>query len=553
MARKRNREGESCIDLLERAVHLLRSMPLGTLLLFYVGAVPFIVALLFFLSDMAASPFADRHCAGASLGLALLYLWMRTWHSAFCHRLRASVESRDPDSGGVGKWMRVGAFHAVYSCWSVVLLPVATVIAFPLAWVTAYLNSLCIVDPSNIRFKQAAAKARCAARPWTAQNNYALLILSLFGFMVMLNVTIALVQAPQLLKSLFGVETIYAQHYFWMMNSTFFGIVFSITYLLIDPLSKAIYVLRFSSIASITTGEDILAELKRLPPKRRVADMARAGAVLALLCSLSPARAQDAVPTDPPAIQVQELNQSIDRIMQDREFTWRMPREYAEQEIESRGFFGKFSDAVSAWVESLVGAVEGAIDKFFNWLKNHMPKSKSPVEHHPTNGVDPGLFKTLAVGLLVVLLMAMVLFAFKNLKRRNAPVADVREGDAVRVAVDLDDENLVATLLEEDEWIQLARDMAVAGELRKAVRAWFLAGMAYLSRVDLLAVRASKSNLEYRRELARRARRRPQVVPLFVDNINLFERAWYGLHTVLPTDIHRMEDNLERLRNEGDA
>ena len=89
-----------------------------------------------------------------------------------------------------------------------------------------------------------------------------------------------------------------------------------------------------------------------------------------------------------------------------------------------------------------------------------------------------------------------------------------------------------------------------AGELRKAVRAVFLAMLACLARHEWISVSRAKSNLEYRRELARRAR---TAAPPFDEGVRLFERSWYGTHPATPEAIGELENNLEALRGKPPA
>src|SRR5439155_1447567 len=63
------------MEMLEEGAHLLRAAPLGTVLLYLIGAIPFSLALLFFLADMTHSPFAAEHLASSSLVLAALLLF----------------------------------------------------------------------------------------------------------------------------------------------------------------------------------------------------------------------------------------------------------------------------------------------------------------------------------------------------------------------------------------------------------------------------------------------------------------------------------------------
>src|ERR1700687_5436624 len=66
------RSEKSAVELYEEATHLLRRAPVSVIA-YYTGSVPFILAFLFFWADMSQSSLAYEHCAPASLGLALLY------------------------------------------------------------------------------------------------------------------------------------------------------------------------------------------------------------------------------------------------------------------------------------------------------------------------------------------------------------------------------------------------------------------------------------------------------------------------------------------------
>ncbi|MBN2685922.1 MAG: hypothetical protein JXR40_11635 [Pontiellaceae bacterium] len=526
-----------CIDLLENAVQLLRATPLSVWLGYYIGAVPFILGLLFFIADMSTSAFAEDHCVTAALGLALLYVWMRFRQARFCRCLQEQEGFFQQASVAREARLQEFLFYLITSAWVVVLYPVAWVLMMPVPWATAYLNSLCIVDGSRQSIREASGKAWAAARIQPIQNIFAGVILSLFGTVVALNLTTVGVRLPQLIKSLLGIETPLAQHYYWAMNPTFIGIILGLTYLIVDPLVKAVYVLRFSAFESIPTGRDILLELKRIPVKRRTKGVARMGAILLLFGCVQGVQA--AAPETTAPVSIEQMDQSLDRTMKEREFVWRMPREKVEQkEFEKPGWFER-------WMER--------IDKFFDRLFKRKEKAAEERDFDPKFSKHKPLdIKSVMTLLLIVLLGGGLVFLIRSFRRKNRPpAAAVASAErALPTEVDLDDANLTATLLEEDEWIELARSLALSGDLRKAVRAWFLAGLAYLARVNLLTVRPAKSNRDYRWELARRARRRPNLIPVFSEHIVVFERIWYGLHSVLPGDIDQMEINMEKLRND---
>lgn len=539
---------EGALELIERSVYLLRRAPLSVLILYYVGAIPFVLGLLFFLGDMSSSAFAAERSVPASLGLAGLYVWMRVWQSLFCQRLYRSVSHLPEKRTTATQVFRQIYIHATYSTLGLVVVPVAMVVMVPFGWVSAYYNSLCIVDAEAAN---ASAKAWEAARLWPKQNHLLLSLVSVFAFMVFLNLLAVLGQLPYLLKSLFGIETPFTQSYYWMANTTFLGIVCGLVYLAVDPLVKATYVLRYQAGEAITSGEDLLAELKALPPRRRSVMQMTLIAIL-FLCSVSaPSNAEEpeAVVS---AIPAEALDASVREVMLRPEFTWRMPREAIPDEERELGFFGRFFKSVGEWLEKVMERVGDAVSDFFKWLDKLFGGKQRPA-HKPSSGFDVGVIKALALLLGSVLCGVLVVYLIRAIRLRSLPAAQRQMAVPVAVEVDLEDEELVATLLEEDEWIALARELMEKGEFRTALRAWFLAGLAFLSRAELLVVLTSKSNLEYRRELMRRARRYPALMPLFSENIQIFERSWYGLHTATAEETGQLEQNLLKMRGSLDA
>ncbi len=542
--------GERGLDIVERAFHLLRQASVSTFALYYLGAAPFVLGLLFFLTDMSSNPFASARCVATSLGMALLYIWMRVWQSLFCQRLGEAFILGNPAPLTARRIMRLIYFHIVYSSWGLLIMPVAALTILPFAWVFAYFNNLCIVNVFEGTFGEAAVKARALATIWPRQNGFAVCILTLFALFVFLNIGMVIALTPNLLKSLLGMETVFSRSHYWLLSTTFWGVLSGLTYLAVDPLFKAFYVLRFHAGESIYTGEDLLADLRSIPPKRGIAGRARTGVVTVLLFMsvIAVATGQEGdVAVSEPVIEQAELDASVDRVMRRSEYTWRMPREFAAGE-EKHGFFGTFIDSIVNWMERVIQGVGVFFGGVLKWILEHI----HPPGMKKTNigGRDFSFLKWVSKVLLCVMILVLVAYLVKILLSHRKPQSKTVEAMPVSVSIDIDDENVVATMLEEDEWIELARKLAAVGELRKSMRAWFLAGLAFLERTDLLSILHSKSNLEYSRELARRARRTPAVVPLFGENTKLFERAWYGLHAVTTDDIETLERNIERMRRD---
>ncbi|QHI68403.1 DUF4129 domain-containing protein [Tichowtungia aerotolerans] len=548
--RRTTAEEESSFDLVERAFHLLRTTPIHITARFYLGSIPFVLGLLFFLVDMGSNPFAGQYCSASAFGMGLLYIWMRTWQSLFCQGLNSKVKNSDPSDLNPRTVWQFFKFHLIYSSWAAILLPVSAILAIPFGWVYAYFNNLCMTNPCGSDFKESAARARSLSMLWPKQNHLLITLLFSFSIVIFINIGAALVYFPGLLKSLCGIESSFSRSFHWIFTPTFFGIACGLTYLAIEPLVKAAYVLRCHTCESIQTGEDLLIELKRLPPVRRSAVSATL-ALMIVCCSaiFSPLRSAPLSDNPPSAINVPELDAAIDHVMKSPEFTWRMPNILPEDKQEN-GFFEQFFAPIQEWLEKTTRSFVRLLDRFFEWMNDWF--KRSPDRQHKDWNLNPALLKNISLILLLILIGILAVVLFRVFRNRFNPPESIQEA-VPSTEVDIDDENITATLLEEEEWIELARQLVAAGELRKAMRAWFLAGIACLARQELLQVRQSKSNLEYRRELIRRARRLPDLPPLFTENIGLFERAWYGLHSASMQDLNQLEQNTERMRRDVKA
>ena len=113
---------------------------------------------------------------------------------------------------------------------------------------------------------------------------------------------------------------------------------------------------------------------------------------------------------------------------------------------------------------------------------------------------------------------------------------------------DIADENVIASQLPEDDWLRLARELMGRGELRLALRALYLAGLAHLAQREMIRVAKFKSNRDYEQELRRRARALPELQAAFAENVGIFDRVWYGLHEVTQEALQRFQINLEKIK-----
>jgi hypothetical protein len=545
------------LELVEEATHLLRTAPASALCSYYLGSLPFVLGLLYFWSDMSRSAFAEQRLPLSALVLALLFAWMKTWQSFFAHQLLATLCGGPGSRLSPASLLRTAAVQTFFQPSGLLVLPVAFVLTAPFPWVYAFYQNLTALGVSEGHSPRALfRKAWRQSRLWTSQSFALLFVVQFFALFVFLNVIAALVAAPFLLDRFLGIPTLITQTHWVVFNSTFFAAVLGLTYLCLDPLLKATYVLRCFYGESLQSGADLKAELESWGRVTRRA-VAAALACACLLCAPSTHAADpqaEAIPASgirhpassirpsPSPLPAPALDRSIDRVLADREFAWRLPREAVRVEKEDRGIIAALLEEVAETLGQAARALGRWIDEALGWLRKFL--SPRLGKHTPGDWTEP--IRVLVVVLIAALigLLAWWLFRVWQERRRQA----VHEVEAVPTTPDLTDENVGADQLPEDGWMKLARELWDRGELRLALRALYLSSLAHLAGRNLIALARFKSNLDYERELGRRAHALPNLVAVFRQNVSDFDRVWYGLHEVSRDLLDQFARNVERIK-----
>lgn len=550
---QRRRDGRATLDLLEEAVHLIRTAPAGVLSAYLVGSIPFVLAFLYFWSDMSRSAFAVERCAPLAGGLALLFVWMKFWHVVFARWLRERISGAPLPRIPFAEWVNLTGAQTFWQATGLLLLPLALIVVFPAGWVVAFYQNLTALGAVGTEAaRKPLRKALRHTRLWPGQNHAALATLSGIGLVVFVNVMILLLAIPFLMKTLFGVETTFSQSNWAMANSTFVAAAAAITWLALDPVAKAFYALRCFHGDALTTGDDIRVELRQFTGGRRTATAALvmcllvAGAIPAW-CADGEGPATGEPPSRSPAAESAEssteLDQAIDDVLQRREYAWRMPREEVVAGTAGTGWLQRNLDRVLDWMGRQIRAVGRSVAEFLRWVADKLfgNRSRPPM----SSGVGwENAVRGMFILLIILLVAALAYLGYRLWKHyRPAPVVEA----AAAPPPDLTDDSLTAAQLPEDEWLRLAREMIAKGELRLAVRAFYLAGLAHLAGRGLVTIARHKSNREYERELGRRAHALPEVVGAFAEHVNTFDRVWYGDHPPTPELLTAVETNLGRI------
>ena len=554
----------SATSLIDEAAHRLRLAPLGTLGVYYLGTLPFLLALLYFWADMSRSADAAARSVGGSLTLAALFLGMKTAQAVFAARLRAQFARQPMPRWTPARLGRVLLVQTGLHAPGLFVLQIAAGLIFPIGWVYAfYQNVTALGDGSpGLTAREVARRAWRQALVQSKANHVGLSILSGLGFFVWLNLMVAVVVLPQLVRMFTGEENVFTDDISSLVfNTTLWAVSAALVYLVLDPLIKAFYALRCFYEDSARTGEDLLSELRALPPVTPAVDapasteaaaapvaapravLAGAGLLAALLWVV-PTAAGSAMPpgaTPAPVIVVEAkgsvsppaLDRSIREVLGRREFTWRSPRPPTPPENAKAGPVRRFFESGIAWVRQHVRdayrSASGFLAKIRRWLHRDEPAAAREEEStgNPGSLLEPLLY--LGGALLAALVLYLVWTLWRG--RRKDGVARARAlepGPGKAQPPDLSAEDLLATQLPEDEWLALARRLLETGERRLALRAMYLSLLAGLGARGLVVVARHKSNRDYLAELRRRTRDRPELPGAFGRSMGCFERVWYG-------------------------
>jgi hypothetical protein len=265
----------------------------------------------------------------------------------------------------------------------------------------------------------------------------------------------------------------------------------------------------------------------------------------------TPARAQETSvePAAKPAPLVQnisppELDREIEKVIHERKYTWRMPREKVAESEADKGMLTKFLEKIGKMLRKAVKAtldwIQDMWRKLFGGRRTGSGDSGSGTGWIVTQQV---LLFTLVAAALCVL----AIFIIRAWRKRTLN-SEAVTAEAIQPAPDLSDENVAADQLPEDGWTKLGRELLERGEFRLAMRAFYLSSLAHLAQRNLISIARFKSNRDYENELRRRAHAIPTLLPVFGENLSAFERIWYGMHEVNRDLVQQFASNVDRIK-----
>jgi hypothetical protein len=520
-------ERKSCRVLLDEAFHTMRALPGGAWLAYVCCGMPFVVFCALEWQRLTAKTVADELWGHAAL-LALLYLLMGAGRSVFCKELRSAIHE---EKRGGDPARTISANHMVLHMAELALLPCALVSIAGFPWTLAFFRFALCGQETGLRrmVSQGARRASALHRQaWLLALILAAVVLATF-----LNVMAGLLLFPDLFKALSGYETPFTRSHLWILNSSTVILAAGVTLLLAEALALAVMSLAVFYENAETNGRDLLLQLKKTREAGKY--------VTALLWLLLIFGVSERMTLQAEAISATKLDQQVDQVLREHKYDWvAAANRPAASEKRADGFGSAIARVVERGVEEIRRGLR-AINDWIKRLFDRRTSTESPQAPAGTPGVSMWLLGGL--GLLAAGVSGFLLIrGFGS----RVPVAMATPSGATP-AVDLHNEELLATALPEDEWLQLAGKHFGQGESRLAVRALYLAGLAALAKRELLSISAFKTNADYKAELRRRARSEP-VVAAFSRNGFRFESTWYGLHEVSEELVAGFQQDLRSLR-----
>src|SRR5206468_11285461 len=189
------------------------------------------------------------------------------WQAVFARQLKAQITGRPAPARSMSGFFRTALNQTILQPSALFLLPLSLLIVLPFGWCYAfYLSVPAFGAGDGVAVTSVFQRAARQAQLWPRQNHLLLGALLLFGFVVFLDVAIGLAAVPSLLKTLFDVETAFSRSRWVLFNTTYQATVGALAFLCLDPLVKAVYLLRCFYGESLHTGEDLRAEFKQFVP-----------------------------------------------------------------------------------------------------------------------------------------------------------------------------------------------------------------------------------------------------------------------------------------------
>jgi len=549
----------SPLEALERGFALFRSTFGREAWRYYTGTAP----LVFCFIPMWVVNGQIRISDGALLmeaallaGAYLLRVWMVGSYMQHI-RERAFGTPASKPAGAAARAALVGRLLA----WKV-MLSAGALTALPSVAGASWFYSACqfasLEAPEDGAERHSFTGCLVLASQWFGGGLLLFLMLFPLWIAVWLNGLILAMILPQLLHSIFGVNTLLSTQmgmYALVQSSAFWLSLFAGAWLALDPIVKCTFAVVYQHLRSRREGDDLRGLLASLPHEQQkkaqmIASNATDGRLVtgalfllstilagvslmgtAQAAQVPPARSTTETPGNSASeTRIQRLRQALDQESQRAIYRWH------DAEHPSP----------PTWLDKLLVKIGHSIEHAWNALQKVLrrlwPGGLSLSLGNEKRG--GWQLKDLRLWLTLIAILTFVAVGVLFWLRQRRETASLSIPLAVASIPDLSD-GAAASERSEDEWFALASRLEGEGELRFALRAAYFGLLAGLAQREWLTIRRDRTNREYLDEFTRRWRRRPQaaiearreIPEKLRGSLRQFDRVWYGSHAVTPEAV----------------
>jgi hypothetical protein len=544
------RKGLNALEALERGFSLFQSTFAREGWRYYIGSAPLVLCFIPMWVANGQIRLSDGMLLLEATLLAAAYLLRASMVASYMQRVRerAFGTPRSKTSGATAKAAAVGRLLA----WKITL-SFGALLAVPTVVGTSWLYSAC--QFASLEAHEDGAERHsisgCAAlaSQWVGGGLLLFFMLIPLWGAVWVNGLILAILLPQLLHSIFGVNTLLSTSmgmFALVRSSAFWLSLCAGAWLALDPIVKCSFVVVYQHLRSRREGDDLRGLLASLPREQKkkaqmIASTAPAGrviiGVLVVLGAILTGASQTATahPMQAP------LTPSSTEAPVDSARAARIQKLSQALNAESQRAIYRWHDAEHpsppTWFDRLLAKIGRAIDRAWDALVSFV--NKLWPRSSPGDGKPGWHLKDLRLWLALIVILTLAAGAVLLWLRRRRESAPLSIPLAVAPLPDLS-ESALASARSEDEWFALAGRLQGEGELRFAVRAAYLGLLAGLGQREWLTIRRDRTNREYLDEFTRRWRRRPQaavekraeIPEKLRGSLRQFDRVWYGSYAL---------------------
>jgi len=162
---------------------------------------------------------------GAATALSLLFIWMKCWQAVFAARVKSGLSGEPPSQWSATKALRLITVQTAIQPLGLIALPLSLALTFPFGWVFAFYQNATVFGSGNHRdINIIYRRSWQQAGMFPYQNHGILLILSVFSLFVFFNIAALVFLFPLILKTFFGIETVFSRAGWHVFNTTFFAV-----------------------------------------------------------------------------------------------------------------------------------------------------------------------------------------------------------------------------------------------------------------------------------------------------------------------------------------